>query len=411
MKKLIFLTTILVLVISSAYLVVTMPYRFYYTFQDEGIQSDYFIATKQYESLYKGLSPYEKSRGVTPFWKSIHFQNFQFDIPFDDVSFKVFPRPNISKIQAQPYFDIVDYKNRRVLSVNDFEIEKFNVAIPMDAIFNLPIVTQFIKASSNQEVWLDVLNLNIKIKKLSLYSYKDIKYLLSNYSLPKLGYFLYIYKMREQLFAKDATRIVQNGPFHIMQFFDEANNIGVLKNYFYEKGRIYRATIRYNKNNPDHNVVLDKLVKNLKLNLSRDEESSLAMYNEFRKLKYEKRFEYKGMALLYSAWSHELENEAFYREMIYYLEKGNYKTAQLFSLYDFAKRKFGKTFSSRDEVLKDDLKAKIEIETKKERKKQERDLADYQISGEVDFKDDDAKLDYILKNIEVKEEKDDLSEY
>ncbi|MFG1498992.1 hypothetical protein ABMA70_02200 [Halobacteriovorax sp. XZX-3] len=411
MKKLIFLMTILVLVLSSVYLVITMPYRFYYTFQDEGIQSDYFIATNRYEWLYRGLSPYEKSRGATLFWKPIHFQNFQFDIPFDDVSFKLFPRPNVDKLSALPYFDIVDHKNRRVLSVYDFEIEKFKAAIPMDPIFNLPVVTQFIKSSSNQAVWLDVLNLNIKIKKLNLYSYKNIKYLLSNYSLPKLGYFLYIYKIRNQIFSKDAKKIVQNGPFHIMQFFDGPKNSGILKNYFYEKGRLYHQTIRYNKNHPDHNVVLDKLVKNLKLSLSRDEESSLAMYNEFRKLKYEKRFEYKGMALLYSAWSHELENEAFYREMIYYLEKGNYKTAQLFSLYDFAKKKFGKTFSNRDEVLKDDLKAKIEIETKKERKKQERDLADYQISGEVDFKDDDAKLDYILKNIEVKEEKDDLSEY
>ncbi len=412
MKKVIVLFSLFVLVISAAYLVVTMPYRFYYTFQDEGIQSDYFLATSNSSSLIKGLAPYEQSRSVTPFWKSVHYQDYEFDLPFNDVTFQLFPAPSIYKGEVRPYFDIVDYQLRRVLNVTDMSVSRFNNSIPMDKIFSLPIVTKFIKPASNKQVWLDVLNLNLKMKKVSLFSYSGVKYLYENYPLSKLGYFLYIYKLRSNLFSSKATKIVQNGPFHVISFFDkEGESQGGVENLFYEKGRLYRMAFTYNRNYPEHQVVVNKLLKNMKLSLSRDEESSLEMYNEFRKLSYQKRFEYKGMVLLYSAWSHELENSSFYKEMIYYLEKGQYKTAKLYNLYDFAKKKFGQTFSSRDEILRTDLKAKIELESKKEDEKKERDLADYQIDGDTEFKSEDDKIDYILKNVDIKKKKDDLSEY
>ncbi|WP_419172027.1 hypothetical protein [Halobacteriovorax sp.] len=411
MKKIIFTFTIFGLVILSAYLVITMPYRFYHTFQSEGVQSDYFIATDRRNILYSGLLPSEIKRGKTVFWKKIHFSNYSFDVPFQDVTFQVFPRPKIIKGRTYPYFDILDHKGLLVASVSGFQVSKFNPSIPIDEIFNLPIITQFIKPATNQQVWLDMLNLNIKIKNYNLYSYKDVKSLLEDYPISKLGYYLYIYKLRQKYFAHNAKRIVQNGPFHIIEEYKKDDLKGLARSYFYEKGRLYQFDIHYNEKHPDHNVVKDKMMKNLKLELSRDQESSLAMYNEFRKLKYQKRFDYQGMLLIYSAWSHELENQSFYKEMIYYLEKGDYKTSQLFGLYDFAKQKYGKTFSGRDEILKNDLKSKIEMEKAQELKKQERDLADYNIDGETEFKDEDSKIDYILKNVDVKEDKDDLTEY
>lgn len=410
MKKVAFSILILCLVILSAYLVITMPYRFYYTFQREGVQSAYFLATDTNIRLFEGLTAYDQKSGETPFWKSVHIQNFKLDIPFKDVTFNLFPVPTILNRKTIANFDIVDHQLNRVVRAEIEDIEKFNNAIPMDELFGLPIMTKFIKGSTNQQVWLDVLNLNIRVKELDLLNYKNIRYLLDNYSISKLGYFLYIYKMRQKVFVSNATKIVQNGPFHIIQSFENEKSPYV-EHFFYDKGRLYKVTFRYNKNHPDHIVILNKLAKNIRLKLSRDEESSLAMYNEFRHLKYQNRFDYKGMVLLYSAWSHEMENAAFYKEMIYYLEKGSYQTSQLFNLYDFAKKKFGKTFSGRDEILKNDLKAKIEMEAAKEAQKKERDLADYKIDGDVDFQNDDQKIDYILKNVDVKEKKDDLSEY
>lgn len=388
-----------------------MPYRFYYTFQSEGVQSDYFLATDRRDLLFEGLSSYKQSRGEIPFWKKIHFSNYTFDVPFRDATYTVFPRPKIIKGRTYPYFDIIDHKGVLVATISGFDVGKFNASIPMDKVFNLPIITQFIKPATNQQVWLDFLNLNIRIKDYNLFSFSDIRKLFKDYPISKLGYNLYIYKLRQKYFSIKAKSIVQNGPFHIIEKFQKDDFKSLVRSHFYNKGRIYQFDINVNQKHPEHRLITNKLLKNLELKLSRDEESSYAMYNEFRKLKYDKRFDYQGILLIYSSWSHELEDERFYKEMIYYFEKGKYQTAKLFSLYDFAKQKYGQTFSGRDEVLKNDLKTKVELEKAKELKKQERDLADYQVDGEVEFKDEDSKIDYILQNIEIKKEEDDLSEY
>ena len=193
-----------------------MPYRFYYTFQKEGVQSAYFLATYSDKKLFDGLPPADSRRGAIPFWKSVHVQNFKLEIPFQDVTYKLFPSPDLYKSRSLPNFDIVDHQMNRVVRAQVLETDNFKTAIPMDKIFNLPIITKVIKNTSNQQIWLDVLNLNLRIKEVNLLSLNNIKSLLNQYPISRLGYHLYIYKLREKLFGHNTTSVVQNGPFHIM---------------------------------------------------------------------------------------------------------------------------------------------------------------------------------------------------
>ena len=75
-----------------------------------------------------------------------------------------------------------------------------------------------------------------------------------------------------------------------------------------------------------------------------------------------------------SAFSHDLENREYLKQMIYWLERGEDNQKQLKALYEFASKKYGKVFTNRlveglevdPEIL---LQRNIELENAREIKK------------------------------------------
>lgn len=83
------------------------------------------------------------------------------------------------------------------------------------------------------------------------------------------------------------------------------------------------------------------------------------------------------MLYLFSAWTQEVESQELLKEIIFYLERGRNTGKQLKTMYKYALKKYGKTFTTRNIFTESDdpelaLSRKIEIEEIESRERAKR---------------------------------------
>ena len=76
------------------------------------------------------------------------------------------------------------------------------------------------------------------------------------------------------------------------------------------------------------------------------------LYGEYRHLPFEKRKSQAGMLYLFTAWTHQLDNKKYLREMIQFLERGKEHEQQLKPLYKYGFDRYGTSFSMKIENRK-----------------------------------------------------------
>jgi hypothetical protein len=140
-----------------------------------------------------------------------------------------------------------------------------------------------------------------------------------------------------------------------------------------------------------------------------EEKSSQSIYSEYKTLPYAKKIDQEGMIHLYSAWSHNIDNERFLKEMIQFLERGKNNQWSLSSLYDFALKKYGSGFSTKNlelESPEEALRRKMAEELEAERKH----ASESAIEVEEQFDNGEEKIDYFLKRAKESGENSDIKE-
>ena len=375
------------------------PIHFYRLAITEGIQSEYLTLPAIPEALKKVktievASTIREEEYYQNLWKNFHIKNFVVPLPVRHPQLKVIPKLRDSLKSPRLGASMVNSNQEEIFEF--MELEPFDMKLMMDEqkIFSLPIVRQEILKKSFEDVWVDLFSQTIGLENLQNFSF--FSYSL-DYQFEKRVYDLFLLEMRHYYFkgrkVEGLTYLKKiNYGLLALTSLDERYNeeeIWILQN-----GVVYPVRMRTANWDPLAEAIRDRFIKTLKYK-DTDQKSSEGIYSEYKTLPYAKKIDQEGMIYLFSAWSHNIDNEKFLKEMIQFLERGKNNQWSLSSLYDFALKKYGSGFSSKNdrETQAAALKRKMAEELEAERKL----AAESQIQTEEQFDSAEEKVNYFLK--------------
>ncbi len=385
----------------SGYLVY-FPYAQYQIYLIYGVDNHYLSADKPTKAQ---LSP----KFAQPFWKAFiesealwtptHFADYKLLMPVDHPAIRFRPKPIVINKESIPTFTLNNFNNESVLSFSPIEVEKVDLKIPNDIIFSLPIVEDFIFQVPKHKVIRDLFVKNLDLKIPEPHHLKKFYEFMKIHTPLDLLYNIYIYKLRKRIFKKN---------YHLFYHFNQSsllvevghntnNNLSTFELLSFYRGRLYTAKLTLDKSSPLALRVLNLYSIRMDIEPSRGVESAKKGYSLFRTLPFKKRMSTKGISLLYSAWTHEMDDQGYIKELIYFLERGKTNEVYLIDIYSYARNRWGTNFST----IKDKRDESLEVENKRIEKENKelfnQNLLDDESDLENTFKTDKEKLEYLLK--------------
>jgi hypothetical protein len=219
-------------------------------------------------------------------------------------------------------------------------------------LFKLPYFRNKMNRLSKEVIWEDIFSREIKAQENSI---------------DEMIRSLYILHIRSKLIPQN---FVKYGMVSKTRAFIELNSKN--KDFKYELilensgNRIFSYFLETNLQNEDAIKLRAKYLKEL---TPKFVDISLAriLYTEFKQLNFSRQFDQEGLLYLFSAWSQDINQLDLFKEMIFYMERGRNSSEQLKVLYEYAFKKYGKTFTTRNIFNDTDdpnltLQRKIEIE-------------------------------------------------
>ncbi|MFT6070255.1 MAG: hypothetical protein ACJAT2_001750 [Bacteriovoracaceae bacterium] len=381
------------------------PFHFYGLTLEEGVDSSYLKLAVEGDSMIKG-GPYEWDRVDGVFseeqknWKLFHFQKFHLPIPVHHPYFLVVPDLQVNYDPPRLGVKMLDsIKNLRA-SIYTMKDLDFILNFGSHKIFNLPAFKNYILKKDLQEIWKDVFQKDLSLKGFSILDPSII----SGASYKELVYNLFLLNMRKGLFPEKVKKVSYFEPkkFGIVEVEYETDSIikdsyRVEYVYILEDGIVHRLKLK----TKSFDLITEALRKRVLMQLSYKasaKEDSIQIYNEYKKLNYEQRVDQEGMIYLFAAWTHNIDNESFLREMIKFLERGNDNNIHLQPLYEFAYKKYGSNYSDDVGNRKETAQKRLERKTKEELEKEietERKRNVENIEGS--FSSDEDKIKFFLQ--------------
>jgi hypothetical protein len=385
------------------------PYHAYFTFIEDGIHGELLKVNKPNNRLLTGnllLKNVEENMDTDKLWVNLEFGDYILPFPMSHPSIKIVPKPRLQGKTAIADFTYVNNKEEELLTFKAIDIKKSDFTFPTDRLFKLPLVKKYIQRKGRLQVWKDMFNRNLNLPKVSIFEFKKFKTLVKYVTPLDLAYNVYIYKMRERFFPKDVKNAYFINSSHIVFMIEAIGDDGTSKisravGRYLKNGKVYTYHLNISKDNIFSNLIRQRIFNSLKVEDSKGEFTSQKIYTEFKSLPFEQRISVDGLVYLYSAWSHELENKAFMRELIQFMERGKGHESFLFPLYEFSKKTWGTTFSTRDKYLEEDAQNRLRRGIEKEKKKEERDLENID-AREIDFKTKEDKIKFLLNKAKRK---------
>ncbi|MEX0798129.1 MAG: hypothetical protein WD025_01715 [Bacteriovoracaceae bacterium] len=356
------------------------PYYFYNKIVSENYRSKWYFL-ENFDRKF--VNPDGKIEAPAPdlgnedLWKTFHFKDTLVPLPVRNPFYYVAPIAEYDKEKDVSRLGLTIYgTGYREISKLYFVSNMFmSGAVRSQELFKLPLSRKIIQSVPSDKVWRDI-----------------FKKPLSNWNIPfsEMIYNLYLLQLRTTLLPRE-----------LVSFGALNDNTGVArlksknKDYITElvmtksRGIVYSYLIITEKNNGESDLLRYKFLRDIGF---RPGSESLAgiIYKEFKALPYKRKVDHEGMMYLLSAWSHQMDNEEYLKEMILYLERGEDNQRQLKPLYQFANEKYDKTFTRRlvrDVELDSEMRLKRDIEL--EEKEDLRKLKNRNISaGEAPLTED-----------------------
>ncbi|MBJ00195.1 MAG: hypothetical protein CME67_03105 [Halobacteriovoraceae bacterium] len=364
MKKIIIVTTLFFSVfIAAGAFVFALPYYMYNKTIKGGYKSSWYHVDDFSPIM---LSPNKvdlevPNIGNEDLWQKFQLKDTYVPLPVKNPFYYVAPILDYDENNKRTRLGLTVYGTglREISKIFFVSNAVMNSELRSQELFKLPVVARILKNKSSEQVWKDMFSKQI-----------------GEWNIPfsEMAYNLYILQLRLKLF-----------PNSIMSFGSLNETTGIIKlpsknkDYITElvmtrtRGVVYSYLIMTEKNNRDSNVLRYKFLQDIEF---RPGSKSLAsiIYKEFKALPFKKKVDHEGMFYLMSAFSHDLENRKYLKQMIYWLERGEDNQKQLKALYEFASKKYGKVFTNRlveglevdPEIL---LQRNIELENAREIKK------------------------------------------
>lgn len=405
MRILISLLLVGLVLITSLYLLAMAPFHFYGLTLEEGIDSSYLKLTIEKDSYIKG-GAYEWDRVEGLYseeqknWKLFHFQNFEIPLPVHHPYFLVVPDLQANYDPPRLGVKMLDSVKELRASLHTLKDLDYVLNFGTHKIFNLPAFKNYILKKDLKEIWKDLFYKDITLRGFSLLDPSII----SGASYKELVYNLFLLNMRKGLFPENVKKISYFEPkeFGVVEVDFETDsvikdNYRVEYIYILEDGIIHRVKLQTKSFDLITEALRKRFLMTLKYKAS-GVEDSIQIYNEYKKLSYEQRVDQEGMVYLFAAWTHNLDNENFLREMIKFLERGKGNNIHLQPLYEFAYKKYGSNYSGDDALRKETAQKRLERKTEEELEKElevERKRNVDNIEGS--FNTDEDKIKFFLQ--------------
>lgn len=333
------------------------PYYFYNRVVTENYRTKWFFLEDYNKDLIAPQARVElrePALGNEDLWQKFHLKDIVIPLPVKNPLYYAAPLITYDKKSNHTRLGVSIYGTdlREISKLYVVNNAVMGSEIRSQELFKLPLAKKIIKSAGASKIWEDIFS-------------KD----LGGWNIPfsEMVYNLYILHLRSKLL-----------PSGFIGFGALDASTGVVrlrsknKDYITElvmtrdRGVVYSYILVTQKNNAESEVLRYKFLRDIDF---RPGSESLAgiVYKEFQALPYERKIDHEGMLYLYSAWSHQISNKAFLKEMVFYLERGSGNEKQLKPLYEYASFRYGKTFSQKlvDSVELDPemaLKRNIELE-------------------------------------------------
>ena len=360
-----------------------------------GQSQDKYYEISNYNKLYlaptgvEPIPPYQED--YTQLWRQFPIRNSLIPLPTRHPLFLTVPL--IQKTSGNiPHLGMVIQTStgRELSRVFTLPTSLYPDNSQGQELFKLPYVKNRILKKGMDDIWKDLFSHIIEVKPKPI---------------DEMIYDLYILHLRSKMLPPGTIRygLIQDGKQALIEF-DSPN-----KDYMVElvmnqiNGSIYSYVLRTEKINQDSTKLRSKFLSSIEFSPI---DSALArlLYTEFKQLNFARQVDQEGMIYLFSAWSQDPDNVELLKEMIFYLERGQNNQQHLKELYQYAFKRYGKTFTGRRGEDLDDpeiqLQRKIEIESA--RNKLEAERAQVQSNVEPNMTPEE-KMNYYLKK--AKEEK------
>lgn len=414
MKK----TILIILILGSIgvlyYLASIAPYHIYTLTLTEGVDTR-FLKMKPTERVYydgyemKYFVEDESLKIGRNLFQTIHLSNFEMNLPNGMPSLSMIPDIKIQSNKIRLGSSLIDSKNREYFTFNAEKEYLFDINIETQDIFLLPVFRNYLAKKSPQDIWQDIFSKKLSLPSNEGKSFNESLSTLNKVSYYELVYNLYILNLRSRLLPENIKQIEFDSNNQIGSvIFEETNSNRKERIFILNQGIVYPITINTSLLYPLAKITRNKFIKSIKFKPS-TKDTAISIYAEYKNLEYRDRLDQKGMILLFSAWSHDLDNKDYIRVIIMFLERGQTNIKYLRPFYEYAFKKFGSSFSNDKDFLiesgEEKLKRKMAEELEAERQIEENKKAPT-FEGQIDNNEEKIKS-MLLKAKESKVNSDD----
>ncbi len=334
--------------------------------------------------------------------KNLNVFAYNIPLPMRHPIFEIFPIVEMRKKskEAEIGIDYTDHEKNKILTIMLHASKTFKRYLDDQKLFKIPLVRSTFKDMQFHDFWKDLFTKEvISFEKINFF---DLSFFDGSY-YKEMVYDLYLLHMRDKIFEEMPSRL----------YFFEEKNLGMahypssrsnsmnneIKEQFFQvlDLRLESFTLYYEDNNLNSKDIRALILKNIRYDYSSPKMGS-DIFKEFKMLSYEDKLSEVGFNFLFAAWSHDLKNKKFLRDVLAFLERSPDNLTILGPLYNYAFDQFGESLKSEeggDLSSSDFLKQKIEDENKKEI----RDMVNSERKKfeEMKFENSDEKVKYFLE--------------
>lgn len=328
-------------------------------------------------------------------WNDFPLKNARLPLPVRHPLFKTVPivQPTGEKAAPQVGMMIFDPSNREISRIYTLPNTISYDYTQGQELFKLPFVRNRILKISLDQLWKDVFTYNIEVK---------------SKSLDEMIYDLYILHARSKILPKAAVRyglIKDDKAIVELESLDKDYLLELV--FTYIGGNIYSYVLRTEKNSEESRKLRGKFLEAISFSAI-DPALGKILYTEFKQLNFARQVDQEGMLYLFSAWTQDIDNLVLLKEMIFYLERGRDTKKQLKPLYEYAVKRYGKTFTTKELFSDSDdqniaLQRKIELEKIKAGQEADREKDKPPLEAELT---PEEKMNIYLKKAKESAEKD-----
>ncbi len=275
------------------------------------------------------------------YWRLFHIRDYQVPLPIKHPLFLISPiiedRADSDEVDIGILYQ--DHRLERFVELRFGKGQKFSRRINDQKLFTVPVVKGHLESFRKIEIWRDLFKKSLAID--SVWKIFNLNYL-------DMTYNLYILYLRHKFFTKQMSFFGQSktGAF-VVEIDEQLTRYKKEIIFKFVDGVIENYTLVTRRYDNDAENIRRRLLRDLSFSYS-SKTMAKGLYNIFRDLSYQLKIQQEGMLYLFSAWSHDINNKEFLREIIKYLERGKDNLSQLGPLYYYIFKKYGRDFNSKE---------------------------------------------------------------